>query len=96
MLSVAVLYSLFFLPAAVFAAFGYTDDGSNYVIDSGADLAIAVSKCCGDMVSLKFKGVEYQGYNGKNTQVRATGARRPPQLHSFMDLTVALDKLRSA
>ncbi|KAK7999953.1 hypothetical protein PG990_012553 [Apiospora arundinis] len=35
----------------------------------GADLVIKVSKCCGDIVSMRFKGVEYQGYGGKNTQV---------------------------
>lgn len=56
---------------AVLAAFGWSDDGSNYVIDSGANLVIKVSKCCGDIVSLVYKGVEYQGYDGKNTQVES-------------------------
>ncbi|KAI1338818.1 rhamnogalacturonan lyase [Xylariaceae sp. FL0016] len=71
MLLLPVLYSLLFWPAVVFAAFGYTDDGSNYVIDSGAALVIKVSKCCGDIVSMVFDGVEYNGYGGKNTQVES-------------------------
>ncbi|KAK8016379.1 hypothetical protein PG993_014568 [Apiospora rasikravindrae] len=69
MLLLALFYSLLVWPAAVLAGFGWSDDGANYVIDSGADLVIKVSKCCGDIVSMQFKGVEYQGYGGKNTQV---------------------------
>ncbi|ORY55495.1 rhamnogalacturonan lyase [Pseudomassariella vexata] len=71
MLLFALLYSLLLWPAVVSAAFGYTDDGTNYVIDSGASLVIKVSKCCGDIVSLAYNGVEYQGYDGKNTQVES-------------------------
>jgi rhamnogalacturonan endolyase len=55
MLFLRLLSSLLFWPAVVFAAFGYTDDGSNYVIDSGASLVIKVSKCCGDIVSMLYK-----------------------------------------
>ena len=65
------LYSFLLWPAVVLAAFGYKDDGKNYVIDSGASLVIKVSKCCGDIVSMVYKGVEYQGYGGKNTQVES-------------------------
>jgi hypothetical protein len=65
------LFSLLWLPATVLAAFGYTDDGSNYVIDSGAALVIKVSKTNGDITSLKYNGVEYNGYDGKNTEVES-------------------------
>lgn len=53
MLFFSFLFALLWLPAAVFAAFGYTDDGSNYVIDSGAALVIKVSKTTGDITSSK-------------------------------------------
>ncbi|KAH8682255.1 rhamnogalacturonan lyase [Xylariales sp. PMI_506] len=68
---ISLLYTLLFWPAAVRAAFGYTDDGSNYVIDSGASLVVKVSKSTGDVTSLLYNGVEYNGYDGKNTQVES-------------------------
>lgn len=66
MLLSSIISFLWLLPVAL-AAFGYTDDGSNYVIDSGAKLVIKVSKTNGDITSLQYNGVEYQGYDGKNT-----------------------------
>lgn len=71
MLFLGFLVALLWLPAVVSAAFGYTDDGSNYVIDSGAALVIKVSKTTGDITSMKYNGVEYNGYDGKNTQVES-------------------------
>ncbi|MEV5613691.1 rhamnogalacturonan lyase B N-terminal domain-containing protein [Streptomyces sp. NPDC052225] len=53
------------------AAFGYTDDGSNYVVDTGASLVFKVSKTNGDLTSLVHKGTEYQGYGGKNSHVES-------------------------
>ncbi|WP_327432698.1 rhamnogalacturonan lyase B N-terminal domain-containing protein [Streptomyces sp. NBC_01236] len=53
------------------ASFGYTDDGSNYVIDTGANLVFKVSKTNGDLTSLVYKGTEYQGYGGKNSHVES-------------------------
>ncbi|KAK1146208.1 hypothetical protein N8T08_003298 [Aspergillus melleus] len=66
-----IIIALFTLPLAVYAAFGYTDNGSEYVIDSGASLVIKVSKSNGDITSIVYKGVEYQGYQGKNTHVES-------------------------
>ncbi|WP_405883416.1 polysaccharide lyase family protein [Streptomyces sp. NBC_01136] len=57
--------------AAVAASFGYTDDGSNYVIDTGANLVFKVSKTNGDLTSLVYRGTEYQGYGGKNSHVES-------------------------
>ncbi|GKT74488.1 polysaccharide lyase family 4 protein [Colletotrichum tofieldiae] len=71
MIFLSLLWSLVFLPSVVFAAFGWTDNGSEYVIDSGADLVIKVTKCCGDISSLNFKGVEYNGWGGKNSHVES-------------------------
>jgi rhamnogalacturonan endolyase len=53
------------------ASFGYTDDGSNYVVDTGASLVFKVSKTNGDLTSLVYKGTEYQGYGGKNSHVES-------------------------
>lgn len=71
MLFLSLFFSLFFLPSAVFAAWGWTDNGSEYVIDSGSDLVIKVTKCCGDISSLNYKGVEYNGWGGKNSHVES-------------------------
>ncbi|MGW1028712.1 rhamnogalacturonan lyase B N-terminal domain-containing protein [Streptomyces sp. NPDC002577] len=53
------------------ADFGWSDDGSNYVVDTGASLVFKVSKTNGDLTSLVYKGTEYQGYGGKNSHVES-------------------------
>jgi rhamnogalacturonan endolyase len=53
------------------AAFGYSDDGSNYVVDTGANLVFKVSKTNGDLTSLVYRGVEYQGYGGMNSHIES-------------------------
>ncbi|MFI1568553.1 rhamnogalacturonan lyase B N-terminal domain-containing protein [Streptomyces sp. NPDC020490] len=58
-------------PSASAASFGYTDDGSNYVVDTGAGLVFKVSKTNGDLTSLVHKGTEYQGYGGRNSHVES-------------------------
>ncbi|KAJ4345747.1 uncharacterized protein N0V89_011882 [Didymosphaeria variabile] len=67
----ATLYTFLLAPAAVFAAWGYTDDGKNYVIDTNANLVVSVSKTNGDMNSIKYRGVEYSGQNGKYSHVES-------------------------
>ncbi|MFD3584136.1 rhamnogalacturonan lyase B N-terminal domain-containing protein [Streptomyces sp. NPDC058683] len=57
--------------AASAASFGWSDDGSNYVVDTGASLVFKVSKTNGDLTSLVYKGTEYQGYGGKNSHVES-------------------------
>jgi rhamnogalacturonan endolyase len=59
------------LSSASAAAFGYTDDGSNYVITTGASLVLKVSKTTGDNTSLAYKGKEYEGYGGKHSHVES-------------------------
>lgn len=59
------------LSSASAAAFGYTDDGSNYVITTGASLVFKVSKSTGDITSLAYKGKEYEGYGGKHSHVES-------------------------
>ncbi|MEU1009949.1 rhamnogalacturonan lyase B N-terminal domain-containing protein [Streptomyces sp. NPDC005890] len=57
--------------AASAAGFGWSDDGSNYVVDTGAGLVFKVSKTTGDLTSLAYKGTEYQGYGGKNSHIES-------------------------
>ncbi|MFF4572993.1 rhamnogalacturonan lyase B N-terminal domain-containing protein [Streptomyces sp. NPDC001410] len=57
--------------SAAAAGFGWSDDGSNYVVDTGASLVFKVSKTNGDLTSLVYKGTEYQGYGGKNSHVES-------------------------
>ncbi|MGY5057978.1 rhamnogalacturonan lyase B N-terminal domain-containing protein [Streptomyces sp. 900105755] len=56
---------------AAAAGFGWSDDGSDYVVDTGAGLVFKVSKTNGDLTSLVYKGTEYQGYGGKNSHVES-------------------------
>ena len=58
------------VPASA-ASFGYSDDGANYVVDTGANLVFKVSKTNGDLTSLVYKGTEYQGYGGKNSHIES-------------------------
>ncbi|GHI02511.1 rhamnogalacturonase B precursor [Streptomyces cellostaticus] len=51
--------------------FGWSDDGSDFVVDTGASLVFKVSKTNGDLTSLVYKGTEYQGYGGKNSHVES-------------------------
>ncbi|KUO12713.1 rhamnogalacturonan lyase B N-terminal domain-containing protein [Streptomyces sp. DSM 15324] len=53
------------------AGFGWSDDGSHYVVDTGASLVFKVSKTNGDLTSLVYRGTEYQGYDGKNSHIES-------------------------
>ncbi|MEU3339607.1 rhamnogalacturonan lyase B N-terminal domain-containing protein [Streptomyces sp. NPDC006668] len=53
------------------AGFGWSDDGSHYVVDTGASLTFKVSRTNGDLTSLVYKGTEYQGYGGKNSHIES-------------------------
>ncbi|MFD0516729.1 rhamnogalacturonan lyase B N-terminal domain-containing protein [Paractinoplanes durhamensis] len=58
-----------FAAEASAATISYTNDGTNYVVNTGANLVFKVNHSNGDLVSFVYRGVEYQGYNGKNSQV---------------------------
>ncbi len=57
------------LSSASAATFGNTDDGANYVVDTGASLVFKVSKSTGDLNSLVYKGKEYEKFGGKHSHV---------------------------
>ncbi|MDX3246795.1 rhamnogalacturonan lyase B N-terminal domain-containing protein [Streptomyces sp. ME18-1-4] len=59
------------LSSASAAAFGYRDDGRNYVVDTGSSLVFKVSKTSGDLTSLLYKGKEYEGYGGRHSHVES-------------------------
>ncbi|KAF2790588.1 polysaccharide lyase family 4 protein [Melanomma pulvis-pyrius CBS 109.77] len=67
----AAVTTFLLAPAVVLAGWGYTDDGKNYVIDTNANLIVKVSKTNGDMTSIKYRDVEYNGQNGKNSHVES-------------------------
>ncbi|CUS09379.1 unnamed protein product [Tuber aestivum] len=66
-----LLFVLALRPLLVSAGWGYTDDGSNYVIDVGSKLVFKVSKNNGDINSIVYGGTEYQGYSGKHSHVES-------------------------
>ncbi|MFF7948247.1 rhamnogalacturonan lyase B N-terminal domain-containing protein [Streptomyces griseorubiginosus] len=83
--------------AASAASFGYRDDGSNYVVDTGASLVFKVSKTNGDLTSLVYKGTEYQGYGGKNSHIESglgTSTVSIKQSGSTILISVAYGTLR--
>ncbi len=59
------------LSSASAATFGHTDDGSSFVINTGASLVFKVSKSTGDLTSLVYKGKEYEGYGGRHSHVES-------------------------
>ena len=57
------------VPASAFAAFGYTDTGTAYSVDTGAGLVFAVNKSSGDITSVVYNGVEYRSTTGRFSQL---------------------------
>ena len=66
-----MLSALLLAPSAVLAGWGWSDDGKNFVIDTNANLVVKVSKFNGDMTSVRYRGVEYSGQNGKYSHVES-------------------------
>ncbi|WP_060887234.1 rhamnogalacturonan lyase B N-terminal domain-containing protein [Streptomyces caniscabiei] len=59
------------LSTAFAAGFGHSDDGKNFVVDTGANLVFKVSKTTGDLTSLRYRGKEYEGYGGRHSHVES-------------------------
>lgn len=67
-----MMLHLFFLSicvfaSSVFAAFGFTKSGSNYVIDAGSSntLVFTVTDSSCDITSIKYRGTELQDSSGR-------------------------------
>src|SRR4051812_42795861 len=67
----SVLVEAAVAPPAAAASVSYRDDGTNYVVNTGSNLVFKVNHTNGDLTSLVYRGVEYQGYNNKNSQVES-------------------------
>ncbi|WP_119581254.1 rhamnogalacturonan lyase B N-terminal domain-containing protein [Streptomyces europaeiscabiei] len=59
------------LSTASAAGFGHSDDGKNFVVDTGANLVFKVSRTTGDLTSLRYRGKEYEGYGGRHSHVES-------------------------
>lgn len=65
----AALASIALCASPLRAAFGYTDNGTDYVVDTGAGLVFQVDKSNGNVVSVVYNGVEYNGPSGKGSEI---------------------------
>jgi rhamnogalacturonan endolyase len=65
----ALMISAFLIPSSALADFGYTEDSTNYTIDTGANLVFKVKRSNGDISSLIYNGTDYNGYTNKNSHV---------------------------
>lgn len=62
---------LLLLVRIAFGSWGYTETSDSYIIDTGKGLVVTVGTENGDITSLLYNDVEYNGYDGKNTQVES-------------------------
>lgn len=53
------------LARVTLAAWGYTTTSDSYIVDTGKGLVVTVDNGNGDITSLNYNGVEYQGYDGE-------------------------------
>lgn len=65
----ALMISAFIIPSSALADFGYTEDSTNYTIDTGANLVFKIKRSNGDISSLIYNGTDYNGYTNKNSHV---------------------------
>ena len=71
-----VFASCLLVPASAFGAFGYTDNGTAFVVDTGAGLVFQVRKTDGTITSIVYNGTEYNGPSGKGSHI-ASGLGTP-------------------
>jgi len=74
--ALSTLAVLLAAPAPALAAFGYTDNGAAYVVDTGAGLVFQVDKSNGTLTSIVFNGLEYNGPSAKGSHI-ASGLGTP-------------------
>jgi rhamnogalacturonan endolyase len=68
-LAIACTGLLFFHPARAIAAFGVSNGNNTYIVDTGAGLVFQVSKSSGNINSIVYNGVEYNGPSGKGSEI---------------------------
>lgn len=57
-------FLLLLLARVALATWGYTTTSTSYIVDTGAGLVVTVSNSNGDITSMVYNGVEYNGYDG--------------------------------
>ena len=57
------------VPSRIFGAFGFIDNGTQFVVDSGAGLVFKVNKSDGTIPSWVFNGTEYNGPSAKGSHI---------------------------
>ncbi|RPB05079.1 hypothetical protein L873DRAFT_1825279 [Choiromyces venosus 120613-1] len=72
MFLLSLLFALALRPLLVFAAWGYTNNGSNYGINVGSKLVFKASKTNGDINSIVYRGTEYQVSSRVESGLRAS------------------------
>ncbi|KAF9254200.1 Rhamnogalacturonase B, partial [Marasmius fiardii PR-910] len=64
-----LVYAAMLLPP-VWAAFGLTESGNSYIVDTDGGLVFTVDKTTGDVTSMKYAGKEAQDTaGGKNSHI---------------------------
>jgi rhamnogalacturonan endolyase len=67
--SILTLCTTLLLSRDALGAFGYTDNGTAFVVDTGAGLIFQVRKSDGTITSIRFNGTEYNGPSGKGSHI---------------------------
>ncbi|KAH6900836.1 rhamnogalacturonase B [Coprinopsis sp. MPI-PUGE-AT-0042] len=57
------------LARTAFAAFSLTESGNNFIVDTNAGLIFTVARNSGDVVSMKFNGIEAQDQGSKKSHI---------------------------
>ncbi|KAH7128202.1 Rhamnogalacturonase B, N-terminal-domain-containing protein [Dendryphion nanum] len=83
------------LVQGVYAAFGLTSTSSRFKVDTAAGLVFEVNRANGDITSLKYNGVEYQG-TGKATAINSglgTSTVTGETINGYVKITVKAGSL---
>src|SRR5215469_15832707 len=64
-----ILLPLLALGPYAWGSFGYTDNGTEYVVDTGAGLVFNVNKSDGNVDSWLYQGLQYNGPSGKGSEI---------------------------
>jgi rhamnogalacturonan endolyase len=64
-----IILSFLVLGSRAWGSFGYTDNGTEYVVDTGAGLVFNVNKSNGNVDSWLYQNVQYNGPSGKGSEI---------------------------
>jgi rhamnogalacturonan endolyase len=64
----SLIFAVVFAPSSAPASFGVTSISGSYTVDTGAGLVFRVNQTSGDITSIQYNGIEYQGTD-KNSHI---------------------------